>query len=92
MYVVTILEEAHEDLRNIVSYIAKENPNAAETLGRELLDQAISLESLPHRGSRVKKRRGLLKSIHGNYLIYYRIQAQKKIVEIVAFKHGAQIK
>jgi len=26
------------------------------------------------------------------YLIYYRIQEQKKLVEIVAFKHGAQIK
>jgi plasmid stabilization system protein ParE len=92
MYVVTILEEAHEDLRNIVGYIAKENPNAAETLGNELLDQAISLESLPYRGSRVKKRRGLLKLIHGDYLIYYRIQEQKKIVEIVAFTHAAQIR
>ena len=89
MYVV-ILEAAHEDLRNIVAYIAEENPNAAETLGHELLDQAMSLESLPYRGSRVKKRRGLLKLIHGNYLVYYRIQ--EKVVEIVAFKHGAQIK
>ena len=52
----------------------------------------MSLESLPYRGSRVKKRRGLLKLIHGDYLIYYRIQEQKKVVEIVAFKHGAQIK
>ena len=92
MYVVIILEAAHEDLRNIVAYISNENPNAAETLGRELLDQAMSLESLPYRGSRVKKRRGLLKLIHGNYLIYYRIKEQKRVVEIIAFKHGAQIK
>jgi plasmid stabilization system protein ParE len=61
MYVVIILEEALEDLRNMVAYIVKENPNAAENFGRELLDQAVSLESLPYRGSRVKKRRGLLK-------------------------------
>ena len=87
-----ILEEAHEDLRNIVAYIASENPGAAEKLGGELLDEVMSLESLPYRGSRVKKRRGLLKLIHGNYLIYYRIREQKKIVEILAFKHGAQIK
>jgi toxin ParE1/3/4 len=92
MYAVIILEEAHEDLRNIVAYISKENPGAAETLGRELLDEAMSLESLPYRGSRVKKRRGLLKLIHGDYLIYYRIKEQKRIVEIIAFKHGAQIK
>ena len=92
MYAVLILEEAYEDLRKIVSYIASENPNAAEAFGGELLDEAMSLESLPYRGSRVKKRRGLLKLIHGNYLIYYRIQEQKRVVEIVAFKHGAQIK
>jgi plasmid stabilization system protein ParE len=89
---VVILDAAHEDLRNIVAYISNENPNAAETLGRELLDEAMSLESLPLRGSRVKRRRGLLKLIHGSYLIYYRIKEQKQVVEIVAFKHGAQIK
>jgi plasmid stabilization system protein ParE len=32
MYVVMILEAAHEDLRNIVAYISHENPDAAETL------------------------------------------------------------
>jgi len=89
---VVILDAAHEDLRNIVAYISNENPIAAEILGRELLDEAMSLESLPHRGSRVKRRRGLLKLIHGNYLIYYRIREQEQVVEIVAFKHGAQIK
>ena len=62
MYVV-ILEAAHEDLRNIVAYTSNENPNAAETLGRELLDEATSLESLPYRGSRVRKGRGLLELI-----------------------------
>jgi plasmid stabilization system protein ParE len=92
MFVVVILDEAVEDLKNIVAYIASENPSAAEALGHELLDAAMSLESLPNRGSRVKKRRGLLKLIHGQYLIYYRIQEQKRIVEIVAFKHAAQIK
>jgi plasmid stabilization system protein ParE len=51
MYAVIILEEAHEDLKKIVGYIANENPGAAETLGGELLDATVSLESLPHRGS-----------------------------------------
>ena len=91
MYVVVILEAAHEDLRNIVAYIGNENPDAAESLGHELLDEAMSLESLPYRGSRVRKRRSLLKLIHGNYLIYYRIKEQKQVVEIVALKHVAQV-
>ena len=62
MYAVIILEQALEDLKDIVGYIANENGRAAETLGSELLDAATSLESLPYRGSRVKKRRGLLKT------------------------------
>jgi plasmid stabilization system protein ParE len=74
-------------LRNIVAYVASENPSAAETLGSDLLGQAIRLESLPHRDSRVKKRRDLLKLIHGQYLIYYGIREEEKVVEIVAFKH-----
>jgi plasmid stabilization system protein ParE len=34
MYVVIILEAAHEDLRNIVAYISNENPDAAENTFR----------------------------------------------------------
>jgi plasmid stabilization system protein ParE len=92
MYAVLILEEALEDLRNIVAHISRENPGAAEALGSKLLDEAMRLESLPFRGSRVKRRRGLLKLVHGEYLIYYRIQEHRNLVEILAFKHGAQIK
>jgi hypothetical protein len=55
-------------------------------------DTESDLESLPYRGSRVKSRRGLLKLIHRQYLIYYSVQEQKKLVEIVTFKHGEQIK
>ena len=49
MYAVIILEEAYEDLRNIVAYISSENPRAAETLGRELLDepQIATVSRLP---------------------------------------------
>ena len=32
MYAVMILEEAHEDLKKIVGYIANANPGVAETL------------------------------------------------------------
>ena len=38
---------AHDSLREIVSYVSTDNPTAAEKLGSELLDQALSLESLP---------------------------------------------
>jgi plasmid stabilization system protein ParE len=47
---------------------------------------------MPYRGSKVKKRRGVLKLIHQNYLIYYRINEGNKTVEVLSFKHGARIK
>ena len=48
-----ILDEAVEGLSNIVAYIASENPSVAGTLGEELLGEAMSLQSLPNRGSPV---------------------------------------
>jgi plasmid stabilization system protein ParE len=53
MYKVLTRQTAHDSLREIVSYVSSENPTAAEKLGNELVDQALSLESLPFRGSRV---------------------------------------
>ena len=47
---------------------------------------------MPYRGSKVKKRRGVQKLIHGNYLIYYRVDESKRTVEVLRFKHGAKIK
>ncbi len=43
-------QTAHDCLREIVSYVSTDNPTAAEKLGSELLDQALSFESLPFRG------------------------------------------
>ena len=76
----------------IVEYIAGDNPDAAEKTGFELVDLAMSLDSLAYRGSKVKKRSGVLKLVHGNYLIYYRVDEGKKTVEVLSFKHGAQVK
>jgi toxin ParE1/3/4 len=92
MYAVLVLEEAHEDLISIVARLSRDNPTAAQKLGHELLDLAQSLESMPYRGSSVKKLPGLRKLIHGNYLIYYRIKDRESLVEIVSFVHGAQIR
>jgi plasmid stabilization system protein ParE len=76
----------------LIKHVAAENPQAAKKLGSNLLDLALSLDSMPYRGSKVKKRRGVLKLIHGNYLIYYRVSENKRSVEILSFKHGARMK
>jgi plasmid stabilization system protein ParE len=82
MYEVLIRRTAHDSLREVVSYVSADNPDTAEKLGSELIDQALSLESLPFRGSRLRKRPGYLKLVHGNYLTYYRIKEKEKSVEV----------
>jgi plasmid stabilization system protein ParE len=63
MYKVLVRQTAHDSLREIISYVSTDNPTAAEKLGNELVDQALSLESLPFRGSRVRKRPGYSKLV-----------------------------
>jgi len=92
MYTVIFSKSADKDIISIVKHVAAENPEAGKKLGSSLLDLALSLDSMPYRGSKVKKRRGVLKLIHGNYLIYYRVNEDKRTVEVLSFKHGARMK
>ena len=81
MYTVIFSKSADKDIINIVKHVAAENPQAAKKLGSNLLDLALSLDSMSYRGSKVKKRRAVLKLIHGKCLIYYRGNENKRTVE-----------
>ena len=77
MYSVILSNRAIKDLTGIVEYIGADNPDAAEKTGFELVNLAMSLDYMPYRGSKVKRRLGVLKLVHGNYLIYYRVDERK---------------
>jgi plasmid stabilization system protein ParE len=49
-YKIIWSDEAIADLRNICSYIAQENPDAAERIGNGILDHVLILESFPYIG------------------------------------------
>jgi len=49
-YTVRLSDQAAEDLGNIVSFIAQDNPQAGEKFGLALVEAAFSLATFPYRG------------------------------------------
>jgi plasmid stabilization system protein ParE len=89
---VFLSEVALNDLERIVAYIAPLNPTAAERLGNQLLDAALSLHSFPERGRMVPEFRQpeLRELIFRSYRIIFRMNHTDQSLEIVRFWHGAR--
>ena len=84
---------AREDLRGIVRYIGKDNPTRAKSFGKDLRDKTKPLAQYPELGR--KGRPGLPEwlrelVVHPNYIIFYRVLAETRTVEILRVKHAAQ--
>lgn len=60
-YEVILTEPARDDLREIVAFIAQDNPQAAVTFRDRLIVEAETLVRFPHRG-RLMRRRGMFVS------------------------------
>ncbi len=84
---------ACEDLRAIVRYIGKDNPMRAKHFGQELRDKTQLLAQRPELG-RIG-RPGVpdwLREVvvDPNYIVFYRVLAGVRTVEILRVKHAAQ--
>lgn len=84
---------AESDLDSIVDYIAKDNPARAEKFGKELRDKTLALVQHPELG-RIGRPGlpGWLRElvVHPNYIVFYRVLAEAKTVQILRVKHVAQ--
>jgi plasmid stabilization system protein ParE len=89
---VFLSADALSDLELIVVYIALHNAVAAERMGNQLLDAALSLCALPERGRVVPefRRPELREIIFRSYRIIYRMNDADQSLEIVRFWHGAR--
>jgi plasmid stabilization system protein ParE len=89
---VFLSDDALNDLERIVAYIAPHNPVAAEQMGNQLLDAALSLKTFPERGRVVPEFRqpDLREIIFRSYRIIYRTNLKDQSLEIVRFWHGAR--
>jgi plasmid stabilization system protein ParE len=87
--IVELTDEAEQDLESIGDRIAEDNPERAGGFVRELRAQCMGLAPFPERFPLVPRyeKHDIRHRVHGNYLIFYRVEAGKVIV--IHILHGA---
>jgi toxin ParE1/3/4 len=83
---------SRDDLHDIVRFIARDNPRRAESFGYELMGQTDLLEDNPEIGRRVPEHGDpkIREIIFPPYRIIYRIDLERRSVEIARIWHGAR--
>jgi toxin ParE1/3/4 len=73
-------------------YVTRDNVVAAERMGNQLLDAALSLATFPKRGRMVPefRRPQLREIVFRSYRIIYRVNSADNSLEIVRSWHGAR--
>ena len=89
---VILTPQSQDDLCEIVSFIARNNPQRAKSFGNELIDRALTLGELPERGRVVPEisAPSVREIVHRPYRIIYEIFPEQNAVYILRFWHGAR--
>jgi toxin ParE1/3/4 len=87
---VLIADSAIADLKEIVEFVAADNPEAASRVGEKLLAHALTLFTFPERFPFHDKQRGIRKMPVSPFLIYYQCDEETSVVNILHFWHGAR--
>jgi len=89
---VILTPQSQDDLREIVSFIAQDNPGRAKSLGNELIDGALTLAELPERGRIVPEisEPGVREIVHRPYRIIYENFPGQNAVYVLRFWRGAR--
>lgn len=83
---------ARLDLRDIVSFIAEDDPGIAERFGQKIIDYAERASRFPKAGRTVPEFRDdkLREFIFHSYRVIYRVNEENKIIEIARVWHAAR--
>ncbi|MCH8475654.1 MAG: type II toxin-antitoxin system RelE/ParE family toxin [Opitutales bacterium] len=89
---ISLSPSACEDLRSIISYIASDNPSAAEKFGRRILDEVEITAFMPEVGRIVPEfgKADLRELIARPYRVVYRIKKDLGLIEVVRVWHAAR--
>lgn len=87
--IVELTAEAEDDLERIADYIARDNPPRAITFIEELRAKCLGLGDFSERFPLAPRyeEHGVRRRVHGNYLIFYRVEPDK--VTVIHILHGA---
>ncbi len=83
---------AREDLHEIISYVSRDNPDAARRLGESLILSIEMLRTMPESGRKVPERddETIRELVRGNYRIIHKVFTGERRVEIWRIWHGAR--
>src|SRR3989442_12886189 len=84
--------EAIEDLRSLTTFVAMDNPEAAERMGWAIIDKAEYLVEHPRLGRMVPERKDprIREVIQRPYRIIYRLNDWQKSIDILRVWHAAR--
>ena len=82
-------DTAEAELEAIGDHTAQDNPSRAVTFIQDLRESCAKLIAMPERHPLIRYHQsmGIRRRVHGNYLIFYRIETDR--VEILHILHGA---
>lgn len=89
---VILTPQSQDDLREIVTFIARDNSERAQTFGNELIDQALFVGTQPEMGRVVPEQNdpAVREIVYGAYRIIYELYRDPDAVFILRFWHGAR--
>lgn len=85
---VRISAPALADFEQIIEYSWASFPETAERFGSAILNHLELLSRFPYIGSPVSGRPGIRQLVHTPILIYYRVDSERGVVEVLHFWHG----
>jgi plasmid stabilization system protein ParE len=85
-----LTSQAARDLREIVAYIARGNPVAAERFGLALVEKAELLKKFPLLGKKVQGTENDRVLVEDPILIFYQPDNAAGVIVIKRFWHGAR--
>lgn len=87
---VLIADSAIDDLKEIVEFVAEDDPSAAVRLADKLINQALILATFPARHPVFDRERNIHKMAVPPYLIFYTCEESARVVNILHIWHGAR--